>query len=117
MQNADIIFCPYNYMIDPSIRRSVSYNQRAGLCNDCLLKLYNLFWNLVSYLIQMNLDLNGHVLIFDEAHNMEDSARDASSFSLKQDDLQRAMQDCEKVGKCGTEPYAHSELVSYISSG
>lgn len=24
LQNADIIFCPYNYMIDPNIRKSVS---------------------------------------------------------------------------------------------
>ncbi|CAL8115694.1 unnamed protein product [Orchesella dallaii] len=86
MQTADIIFCPYNYMIDPSIRKS------------------------------MSMDLDGHILIFDEAHNMEDAARESSSFSLKQDELQRCMQDCEKVAKCGTEPYAHEEIAKLIST-
>lgn len=59
----------------------------------------------------MNLELEGHVLIFDEAHNMEDAARESSNISLKQDDIQRALQDCEKVGRLGNEPFAHSEIV------
>jgi len=59
----------------------------------------------------MTIQLSGQVVIFDEAHNMEDSARDAASSSMIQDDIQAAMQDCEKVGRLGTEPYAHAELV------
>ena len=43
--DAEIIFCPYNYLIDPFIRS------------------------------QMEINLNGHVVILDEAHNMEDTAR------------------------------------------
>lgn len=59
----------------------------------------------------MNLDIQGHVLIFDEAHNMEDASREASCRSVKQEELMKAMQDCEKISKCGNEPFAHSELV------
>lgn len=60
----------------------------------------------------MNLELDGHVLIFDEAHNMEDASRESSSFSIKQDDLNNAKQDCEKLIRFGSEPFAHGMLVS-----
>ncbi|ODN04388.1 Fanconi anemia group J protein, partial [Orchesella cincta] len=85
MQSADIIFCPYNYIIDPTIRKS------------------------------MSMDLDGHIVIFDEAHNMEDAARESSSFSVKQDELQRSMQDCEKISKYGTEPFAHDQIAKLLS--
>jgi hypothetical protein len=44
-QTADLVFCPYSYLLDPVVRRS------------------------------MQIDLNNSVLIFDEAHNIEDVAR------------------------------------------
>lgn len=31
MQGASIIFCPYNYLLDPMIRESVSLNKNAAL--------------------------------------------------------------------------------------
>ena len=43
--DADLVFCPYNYLIDPVIRKS------------------------------MDVDISTAVLIFDEAHNIEDNAR------------------------------------------
>ena len=42
---ADLVFCPYNYLIDPVIRKS------------------------------MEVDISNCVLIFDEAHNIEDNSR------------------------------------------
>ncbi|XP_061682725.1 Fanconi anemia group J protein isoform X2 [Syngnathoides biaculeatus] len=52
MQDSYIIFCPYNYLLDPVIRES------------------------------MEIDLAGHILMLDEAHNIEDCARESASFIL-----------------------------------
>lgn len=49
---ADLVLMPYNYLLDPSIRR------------------------------QMKLDLNNCVIILDEAHNVENICADAASFDL-----------------------------------
>lgn len=49
---ADITFCPYNYLLDPNIRKA------------------------------MNINLNNSVIIFDEAHNIEDICRDSASLTL-----------------------------------
>lgn len=46
---AELVFCPYNYLIDPVIRKS------------------------------MSIDIRDAVLIFDEAHNIEDISRLAAS--------------------------------------
>lgn len=54
MVSADIIFCPYNYLISPTIRRS------------------------------MDIKLKGHVLIFDEGHNIEDVCRESASLKLNE---------------------------------
>ncbi|XP_043912911.1 regulator of telomere elongation helicase 1 [Protopterus annectens] len=56
-QQADIIFMPYNYLLDPKSRRAHS------------------------------LDLKGAVVIFDEAHNVEKMCEESSSFDLTPYDL------------------------------
>ena len=57
MENANIIFCPYNYLIDPSIRAA------------------------------MKLNLNESIIILDEAHNVEDVCRDSASIDLLESNL------------------------------
>ncbi|XP_059187977.1 Fanconi anemia group J protein [Centropristis striata] len=52
MQDAYIIFCPYNYLLDPMIRES------------------------------MEIDLEGQIVVLDEAHNIEDCARESASFTF-----------------------------------
>ena len=42
---ADLVFCPYSYLLDPVVRRA------------------------------MDVDVNNAVLIFEEAHNIEDTCR------------------------------------------
>ncbi|OQS55301.1 DNA repair helicase [Ecytonucleospora hepatopenaei] len=51
-ENADVIFAPYNYLLDPRIRNS------------------------------MDIDLDGSIVIIDEAHNVEDTCRSAGSFEF-----------------------------------
>ena len=69
MKHADIIFCPYNYIIDPDIRES------------------------------MQLDLQDEVIILDEAHNMEDICRDVASVDFRDDHMMAAALECEALSK------------------
>ncbi|GMH35725.1 hypothetical protein BSKO_03593 [Bryopsis sp. KO-2023] len=59
-QTAELVFCPYNYLIDPDIRDS------------------------------MGITVEGDVIIFDEAHNIEDISRDSATFKATTEDLQTA---------------------------
>eukprot|EP00002_Diphylleia_rotans_P022732 TRINITY_DN4459_c0_g1_i6.p1 TRINITY_DN4459_c0_g1~~TRINITY_DN4459_c0_g1_i6.p1 ORF type:complete len:967 (+),score=145.27 TRINITY_DN4459_c0_g1_i6:485-3385(+) len=66
-EDSDIIFCPYNYILEPNIRLNLGFS------------------------------LNGAVLIFDEAHNIEDVARDAASFVGKVPELKDALSQMERL--------------------
>ncbi|GFO15049.1 regulator of telomere elongation helicase 1 homolog [Plakobranchus ocellatus] len=61
--DSDIIICPYNYLVDPMVREAMMIN------------------------------LKGHIIILDEAHNIEDSAREAASQSISQDNLMKGIKD------------------------
>ncbi|XP_071848796.1 Fanconi anemia group J protein homolog isoform X3 [Apostichopus japonicus] len=65
--DADVIFCPYNYLIDPLIRSS------------------------------MDITLKDQIIILDEAHNIEDSAREAASATIRADELQDVMDELDKL--------------------
>ncbi|XP_028319623.1 Fanconi anemia group J protein, partial [Gouania willdenowi] len=52
MAGASVVFCPYNYLLDPMIRES------------------------------MDINLRGQIVVLDEAHNIEDCARESASFTL-----------------------------------
>ncbi|KAJ8679104.1 hypothetical protein QAD02_014891, partial [Eretmocerus hayati] len=67
MTEADIIFCPYNYLIDPVVRDS------------------------------MQLTVDGDVVIIDEAHNIEGICRDVRSADFREDALGEAIDDCQLV--------------------
>ncbi|KAI8502870.1 Fanconi anemia group J protein [Branchiostoma belcheri] len=69
MLEADIVFCPYNYLVDPVIREN------------------------------MQISLKNNVIVLDEAHNIEDSAREAASFSMTEDQLDATMTELENLGK------------------
>ncbi|XP_078337247.1 Fanconi anemia group J protein homolog [Crassostrea virginica] len=66
---ADIVFCPYNYLIDPVIRDS------------------------------MEISLKDQVVILDEAHNMEDTARESAGEKIGDDALQKAIDELDKMIK------------------
>lgn len=60
----------------------------------------------------MSLQLRGHVIIVDEAHNIEDQCRSAASLRLEQTNLNLAKMDCEKLSKLGNNSTSYSAIVS-----
>ena len=75
MKTAQLIFCPYNYIIDPKIRT------------------------------QMKLNLDGSIIIIDEAHNIEDICRHSGGFRLSfkelgyvKEELVKAMRGSAETG-------------------
>ena len=58
VNKVDILLCPYNYVLDPDIRKSIG------------------------------LKLSDAVIVFDEAHNVETASEDACSVDVLVDDLE-----------------------------
>jgi len=75
-QRADVVFCPYNFLIDKLIREA------AGI------------------------ELKNNIIIFDEAHNIEDQCREAASFAVTTSLLTLAidmMRICQMFPNCPAE--------------
>ncbi|XP_063541284.1 Fanconi anemia group J protein homolog isoform X2 [Cydia strobilella] len=64
---AQIVFCPYNYLIEPGIRSN------------------------------MQIDVRDQIIIIDEAHNIEDICRDAATQTVTRDDIQVAIKELAHV--------------------
>ena len=47
----------------------------------------------------MDISLTNQIVILDEAHNIEDSSREAASFSVTQAQLLDAMNDLDTIGQ------------------
>lgn len=47
----------------------------------------------------MEISLKGQIVLLDEAHNIEDSAREAASQSITQEQIQRALQDMDTLSR------------------
>ena len=67
-KTADIVFLPYNYILDPTIRKN------------------------------MELDLRDAIVIIDEAHNIESVARDAASLELSKVSIHKIMGQLDDLG-------------------
>lgn len=68
-KHADIIFLPYNYLLDPKARRS---NQ---------------------------IELKNSIVILDEAHNVERTCEDSASFQIKSTDIALCIEEVTTVMK------------------
>ncbi|XP_049724811.1 regulator of telomere elongation helicase 1 isoform X3 [Elephas maximus indicus] len=79
-QQADIIFMPYNYLLDPKSRRAHS------------------------------VDLKGTVVIFDEAHNVEKMCEESASFDLTPHDLASGLDVIDQVLEDQTKAAKQREL-------
>ncbi|KAL6601612.1 hypothetical protein ACP70R_044832 [Stipagrostis hirtigluma subsp. patula] len=62
-ETAQLVFCPYNYLISPIVRRA------------------------------MDIDIGGSIIILDEAHNIEDIARESGSVDVDEESLLSELQD------------------------
>ncbi|XP_037665542.1 LOW QUALITY PROTEIN: Fanconi anemia group J protein [Choloepus didactylus] len=67
LEDADIVFCPYNYLLDAQIRES------------------------------MDINLKEQVVILDEAHNIEDCARESASYNVTEVQLRFARDELDSM--------------------
>lgn len=51
--------------------------------------------------LQMEINLKDQIIILDEAHNIEDSSREAGSQSLRQELIQKAITELRAMGRLG----------------
>uniref|UniRef100_A0A5K3EF13 Helicase ATP-binding domain-containing protein n=2 Tax=Mesocestoides corti TaxID=53468 RepID=A0A5K3EF13_MESCO len=85
-ERASICFCPYNYLLDPVFRETVSS------------------------------DFAGSVVIIDEAHNIEDAARDATSVTLLEKDVLAASEDLKLyLNKANVEGTLAKDVTALIN--
>ncbi|XP_071180461.1 Fanconi anemia group J protein homolog [Mytilus edulis] len=80
----DIVFCPYNYLIDPIIRQN------------------------------MEINLKDEIVILDEAHNIEDSAREGGSENFTDDQLDKAIKEIHEMIIHGIKPGEHLRLQQMV---
>uniref|UniRef100_A0A7N8XDY8 Regulator of telomere elongation helicase 1 n=1 Tax=Mastacembelus armatus TaxID=205130 RepID=A0A7N8XDY8_9TELE len=80
-QQADIIFMPYNYLLDPKSRRA------------------------------HNIELNGAVVIFDEAHNVEKTCEESTSFDLTPYDVASAITSVDRLLVEQAKAASHGEAL------
>ncbi|CAK1541756.1 unnamed protein product [Leptosia nina] len=66
---ASIVFCPYNYLIEPGIRSS------------------------------MQIDVTDNIVIIDEGHNIEDVCRDAATYIITRAQVSTAISELQKVSQ------------------
>jgi Fanconi anemia group J protein len=88
-ERADVVFCPYNYLIDKLIREA------AGI------------------------DLKNNIVIFDEAHNLEDQCREAASFVITIPLLTSAIEmisTCQKFPNCPAEASSLYDAICKVRS-
>lgn len=86
MISANIVFCPYNYLLDPLIRET------------------------------MDINLDGQILVLDEAHNIEDCARESSSYTLDQSSLYLCRDELESMITAKIRPEEHELLRNFCYS-
>uniref|UniRef100_A0A7N6BZX1 DNA 5'-3' helicase n=1 Tax=Anabas testudineus TaxID=64144 RepID=A0A7N6BZX1_ANATE len=85
-QTASIIFCPYNYLLDPMIRES------------------------------MEINLAGQILVLDEAHNIEDCARESASCTLDHKSLLISRDELDGMVNNNIRPAEHEPLRDFCYS-
>jgi len=79
-QDAELIFGPYNYLVDPVVCRS------------------------------MGIELENTIIIFDEAHNIEDVAREAASLDLERFSVMETLGALKRALQYNKKPHLYEPL-------
>ncbi|KAL4529286.1 hypothetical protein Ndes2526A_g04083 [Nannochloris sp. 'desiccata'] len=79
-QDAELIFGPYNYLVDPVVCRS------------------------------MGIELENTIIIFDEAHNIEDVAREAASLDLERFTVMETLGALKRALQYNKKPHLYEPL-------
>ncbi|KAJ7532665.1 hypothetical protein O6H91_13G014200 [Diphasiastrum complanatum] len=82
--DAEIVFCPYSYIVNPIIRKA------------------------------MDVDLRGAIVILDEAHNIEDVARESGSVDLETTELEEIQTELEQLTSSGASVEYYQPLLEMI---
>nr|XP_053647148.1 LOW QUALITY PROTEIN: regulator of telomere elongation helicase 1 homolog [Cherax quadricarinatus] len=85
-QDADIIFLPYNYLLDPKSRKA------------------------------HGIELQGNIIIFDEAHNVEKVCEEAASLQIRSTDLALCIDEVTQVMKKLQDISEGSDIAANASS-
>lgn len=103
MNVVDIVFCPYNYLIDPRIRSSVKK------INEFLITFY-----LIRINLKMNINLKDQILIVDEAHNIEDACRESTTFFITKFQLEAGVKELREVSNWFSDEKIHNSAVYFL---
>jgi Fanconi anemia group J protein len=63
----------------------------------------------------MDISLANQIVILDEAHNIEDSSRDAASWSVTPNSLDEAMKDLDYFGRLSSSKHDDQSLSATIA--
>ncbi|KAI8388666.1 uncharacterized protein BYT42DRAFT_491310 [Radiomyces spectabilis] len=85
-EHAELVFCPYNYIIDPNIRSA------------------------------LDIDLENNIVIIDEAHNIEDAARSAGSFEINEMELKILQLELNQISKRELSADSHGQILFLVDS-
>lgn len=64
----------------------------------------------------MDISLKGQIVVLDEAHNIEDCARESASFTLNQSQLREARDDLESMVTYNIRRDHHEPLLAFCCS-
>lgn len=64
----------------------------------------------------MDISLAGQILVLDEAHNIEDCARESASYTLDQNSLLMARDDLDSMVNSNIRPSHHEPLRAFCYS-
>uniref|UniRef100_A0AAV1VND3 Helicase ATP-binding domain-containing protein n=1 Tax=Peronospora matthiolae TaxID=2874970 RepID=A0AAV1VND3_9STRA len=85
LENANIVFAPYNYLLDPSIREAVG------------------------------IILHRSIIVLDEAHNVEDTCRSSASMEVTAEGLTTSIKAFSIVIKHGNRPKPYNALLKLLN--